>query len=170
MDCTSPSLPEQQKWNEFVSKFTPALDGWQQNNSGKIPTDLQKREIAQEILFPNGAPEPFGGATEGDPRRSDTNTGTNTNGDTNLLESAGNLVQTDKAQDWTEVSRDADSANRDVANQENRPILDAGVGPQDISGKSGEAYDALSRGRPLNNREKDLLRPYIPEEDLNTDS
>ena len=56
MDRTSLSPPEQQKWNEFVGKFGQALDDWQQNNNGKIPTDIQKREIAQEILFPNGTP------------------------------------------------------------------------------------------------------------------
>jgi hypothetical protein len=54
MDHTSPFLPEQQKWNEFVSKYGQALDDWRQNNTGKIPTDMQKREIAQGILFPNG--------------------------------------------------------------------------------------------------------------------
>ena len=48
----STSLPDQQKWNGFVSKFGQALDDWRQNNNGKIPTDMQKREIAQEILFP----------------------------------------------------------------------------------------------------------------------
>ncbi len=56
MDHASPFLPEQQKWNEFVSKYGQALDDWQQNNSGKFTTDMQKREIAQGILFPNGAP------------------------------------------------------------------------------------------------------------------
>jgi hypothetical protein len=56
MDRTSPFLPEQQKWNGFVSKYGQALDDWQQNNSGKIPTDMQKREIARGILFPNGTP------------------------------------------------------------------------------------------------------------------
>jgi hypothetical protein len=54
MDRSSPFPPEQQKWNEFVSKYGQALDDWQQNNGGKIPTDMQKREIAQGILFPNG--------------------------------------------------------------------------------------------------------------------
>ena len=56
MDRTSPFLPEQQKWNGFVGKYGQALDDWQQNNNGKIPTDIQKREIAEEILFPNGTP------------------------------------------------------------------------------------------------------------------
>ena len=55
MDLTSPLPPEQRKWNAFVSKYGQALDDWQQNNNGKIPTDMQKREIAQGILFPNGA-------------------------------------------------------------------------------------------------------------------
>jgi hypothetical protein len=55
MDGRSPLLPEQQKWNSFVSGFGQAIEDWQQNNSGKIPTDMQKREIAQGILFPNGA-------------------------------------------------------------------------------------------------------------------
>ena len=59
MDHASPFLPEQQKWNEFVSKYGQALDDWQQNNSGKIPTDMQKREIAQGILFPNGTSGPI---------------------------------------------------------------------------------------------------------------
>jgi hypothetical protein len=56
MDRASPFLPEQQKWNGFLSKYGQALDDWQQNNSGKIPTDMQKREIARGILFPNGTP------------------------------------------------------------------------------------------------------------------
>ncbi len=56
MDRTSPFLPEQQKWNGFVSKYSQALDDWQQNNSGKIPSDVQKKEIARGILFPNGTP------------------------------------------------------------------------------------------------------------------
>ena len=56
MDLTSPFPPEQQKWNGFVSKYGQALDDWQQNNSGKIPTNMQKREIAHGILFPQGAP------------------------------------------------------------------------------------------------------------------
>ncbi len=55
-DLTTPVPPEQQKWNVFVSRFAQALDDWQQNNSGKIPTDMQKREIAKGILFPNGLP------------------------------------------------------------------------------------------------------------------
>ena len=62
----STSLPEQQKWNGFVSKYGQALDDWQQNNNGKIPTDMQKREIAQGILFPNaapGSPPPLAAAT-----------------------------------------------------------------------------------------------------------
>ncbi len=56
MDLTSPFPPEQQKWIGFVSKFGQALDDWQQNNNNKIPTGMQKREIAQGILFPNGMP------------------------------------------------------------------------------------------------------------------
>ena len=52
----STSLPDQQKWNGFVGKFGQALDDWRQNNNGKIPTDMQKREIARRILFPNSAP------------------------------------------------------------------------------------------------------------------
>jgi hypothetical protein len=51
----SPLLADQRAWTGFVSKFAQSLDDWQQNNSGKIPTDMQKREIAQGILFPNGA-------------------------------------------------------------------------------------------------------------------
>lgn len=51
----STSLPDQQKWNGFVSKFGQALEDWRQNNNRKIPTDTQKREIAQGILFPNAA-------------------------------------------------------------------------------------------------------------------
>jgi hypothetical protein len=53
----SPLLADQRPWTGFVSKFAQALDEWQQNNSGKIPTDMQKREIAQGILFPNGPPK-----------------------------------------------------------------------------------------------------------------
>ncbi len=56
MDRTSPFVPEQQKWNGFVSKYGQALDDWQQNNNGKMLTDMQKREIARGILFPNGEP------------------------------------------------------------------------------------------------------------------
>ncbi|MGA2404010.1 MAG: hypothetical protein ABSG91_20265, partial [Syntrophobacteraceae bacterium] len=52
----SPLFTDQRVWNGFVSKFGQALDDWQQNNNSKIPTDMQKREIAQGILFPNGAP------------------------------------------------------------------------------------------------------------------
>jgi hypothetical protein len=52
----STSLPDQQKWNGFVSKFGQALDDWRQNNNGKIPTNMRKCEIAQGILFPNAAP------------------------------------------------------------------------------------------------------------------
>lgn len=52
----SPLLTDQRVWTGFVSKFAQALDDWQQNNNGKIPGDVQKREIAQGILFPKGAP------------------------------------------------------------------------------------------------------------------
>ena len=48
----STSLPDLQKWNGFVGKFGQALDDWRQNNNGKIPTDMQKRELARRILFP----------------------------------------------------------------------------------------------------------------------
>jgi len=40
-----------------VSRFSQALDDWQQSNNDKIPTDIQKREIARGILFPNGMPK-----------------------------------------------------------------------------------------------------------------
>ncbi len=89
MDDASPFPPEQQKWNGFVSKYGQALDDWQQNNNGKIPTDMQKREIAQGILFPKGMPTPLGVAAEGNPNFSESNTGTNANSDTNVLESNG---------------------------------------------------------------------------------
>ncbi len=56
MDRTSPFPPEQKKWNVFVSRFGQGIEDWQQNNNDKIPTDMQKREIAQGILFPNGTP------------------------------------------------------------------------------------------------------------------
>ncbi len=56
LESSSPFMPEQQKWNGFVSKYGQAIEDWRQNNSGKIPNDMQKREIAQGILFPNGAP------------------------------------------------------------------------------------------------------------------
>ena len=52
----SPLFTDQRAWTGFVSKFAQALDDWQQNNNGKTPTDVQKREIAQGILFPKGAP------------------------------------------------------------------------------------------------------------------
>ena len=54
MDDASPSLPGQQQWNQFVSRFSQALDDWRENNNNKIPTGPQKREIAQGILFPQG--------------------------------------------------------------------------------------------------------------------
>ena len=101
MDQTSPSPPKQQKWNGFVSKFAQAHDDWQQNNSGKIPTDMQKREIAQRILFPNGMPGPLGVASEGNPDLSDTNTSPNTNADTNVLEST-NRAQINSVPERTE--------------------------------------------------------------------
>ena len=56
MDRALPFVPAQQKWNEFVGKFGQALEDWRQNNNNKIPTDIQKREIARGILFPNGTP------------------------------------------------------------------------------------------------------------------
>jgi hypothetical protein len=52
----SPLLTDRRAWTGFVSKFAQALDDWQQNNNGKTPTDMQKREIAQGILFPKGTP------------------------------------------------------------------------------------------------------------------
>jgi len=54
MDLTSPFPPEQQKWNGFVSKYGQALNDWQQNNNNKIPTDMQKREIARGYFFQTG--------------------------------------------------------------------------------------------------------------------
>jgi hypothetical protein len=56
MDYASSLLPEQQKWNEFVGGFGQAMEDWRQNNGGKIPSVMQEREIAQQILFPQGAP------------------------------------------------------------------------------------------------------------------
>jgi hypothetical protein len=53
LDSTSPFQPEKQKWNSFVSKYGQAIEDWRANNNGKIPTDMQKREIAQGILLPN---------------------------------------------------------------------------------------------------------------------
>ena len=122
MDPASPFPPEQQEWNRFVSKFGQALDDWQQNNSGKIPTDIQKRDIARGILFPNAAPgsppplpaatpavapppgistrrdrdaapgavpdSPETGAIKNQPPE-DTNTSSNNNADTDVLDSNG---------------------------------------------------------------------------------
>ncbi len=167
MDDSSPSATEQQKWSGFASKFAQAIDDWQQNNSGKIPRDMQKREIAQGILFPNGTPRALSAGTEGNPSYKDTNTSTNTLTGTNVVDSNGKAGQADEAQDLTEVFHDADSADRNGPNGPNKQILAADAGPQGISGRTGETHDALSRGRSLNDREKDLLRPYISEEDLN---
>ncbi len=120
MDRTSPFLPEQQKWNGFVSKYGQALDDWQQNNSGKIPTDMQKREIAQQILFPKGTPardaqpesaaDSFNEGSDSDaapavaldspeaatiknPPLEDTNTGRDADAGKDMLESKGNPDQ-----------------------------------------------------------------------------
>src|SRR5208283_5216982 len=111
----STSLPDQQRWNGFVSKFGQALDDWRQNNNGKIPTDTQKREIAQGILFPQppeqqanqeGSPVEISalrdrdaasaqasdsseaGAIKNQPPE-DTNTSKDPNADTNVLSSNG---------------------------------------------------------------------------------
>jgi hypothetical protein len=56
MDHASPLLSEQQKWNEFVGRFGQAMGDWRQNNGGKVPFIPQEREIAQQILFPQGVP------------------------------------------------------------------------------------------------------------------
>ena len=131
MDLTSPFPPEQQKWNGFVSKFGQAPNDWQQNNNNKIPTDTQKREIAQGILFPNAAPasplplaattpavasppgisrrrdrdaapgavpdSPETGAIKNQPPE-DTNTSSNNNADTDVLDSNGKPDQITKAE------------------------------------------------------------------------
>ena len=115
----STSLPDQQKWNGFVSKFEQALDDWRQNNNGKIPTGMQKREIAQGILFPrlpeeqanparppaevsalrdrDALPAPAtdtreAGAIKNQPPE-DTNTSRNNNADTSVLDSNGKSDQ-----------------------------------------------------------------------------
>jgi hypothetical protein len=123
MDLTSPSPPEQQKWNVFVGKFGQALDDWRKNNNGKIPTNMQKREIGQGILFPNaapGSPPPLAAATSAvvqpptpaaadagfcrdgaippgvgaiNPVPEDANTSSNNNTDTNVLKSNGKSDQ-----------------------------------------------------------------------------
>ncbi len=56
MDGASSSVSEQQKWNEFVGRFGQAVGDWRQNNGGKIPSTQQEREIARQILFPQGTP------------------------------------------------------------------------------------------------------------------
>jgi len=56
MDQASDQVFEQQKWNEFVGRFGQEIGDWRQNNGGKIPSVLQEREIAQQILFPQGTP------------------------------------------------------------------------------------------------------------------
>ena len=45
-EATPAGAPGAQQWNQFVSKFSQALDDWRENNNNKIPTDPQKREIA----------------------------------------------------------------------------------------------------------------------------
>ncbi|MFZ0932087.1 MAG: hypothetical protein WAN11_26040 [Syntrophobacteraceae bacterium] len=134
MDQTSPSPPEQQKWNEFVSKYGQALDDWQQNNNDKIPTDMQKREIAQGILFPNGTAGRLGmAATEGNPNFSDKNTRTNTNAETNVLESYGKPDLADSVSQRTEdAQRDVDGlhvAGWDAPQQENPSEIGTGAMP-----------------------------------------
>ncbi len=56
MDHASPLLFEQQKWDEFVGRFGQAMGDWSQNNGGRTPSIPQEREIAQQILFPQGLP------------------------------------------------------------------------------------------------------------------
>ncbi|MGA2027100.1 MAG: hypothetical protein ABSH17_08535, partial [Syntrophobacteraceae bacterium] len=56
MDHASPLLFELQKWHEFVGRFGQAMGDWRQNNGGKTPSIPQEREIAQQILFPQGVP------------------------------------------------------------------------------------------------------------------
>ncbi len=58
MDRTSHLPAGNDKWNDFAGQFLQAVDSWSQNNGGKTPDDTQKREIAQQIAFPNGLPEP----------------------------------------------------------------------------------------------------------------
>ena len=114
MDRSSPFPPDQQKWNGFVSRFGQAMDDRRQNNDEKIPTDMQKREIARGILFPNGptsvgaqppqaamstfhdwdaAPAQASSSPEAvainNPPQQDTNTGRNINTDTNVVNSNG---------------------------------------------------------------------------------
>jgi hypothetical protein len=80
MDQASDRVFEQQKWNEFVGRFGQEIGDWRQNNGGKTPSLLQEREIAQQILFPQGVPaqEPpaYAGAASGSeiPGHGDTET------------------------------------------------------------------------------------------------
>jgi hypothetical protein len=103
MDYASSLLPEQQKWNEFIGRFGQAMEDWRQNNGGKIPSVMQEREIAQQILFPQGAlaqgPPTYAGAAHVsgspeagsiiNPPSQDTNTSKDANADTNVLDSSG---------------------------------------------------------------------------------
>jgi len=52
MDSDSGLPGGQKQYNDFVSMFGNAIDTWQQNNQGKIPTATDIRGIAQDILFP----------------------------------------------------------------------------------------------------------------------
>jgi hypothetical protein len=139
MDHASPLLFEQQKWDEFVGRFGQAMGDWRQNNGGKILSIPQEREIAQQILFPQGVPaqgpqasawtgssSEISGhgdqtvspspspsisglispedATPKNPPPNDTNTGTDINADTNVVESYGKPDKTDSAQGRTEGS------------------------------------------------------------------
>lgn len=52
MDTDSGFPAGQKLYNHFVGTFGNAIDTWQQNNQGKVPTDMDVRGIAQDILFP----------------------------------------------------------------------------------------------------------------------
>ena len=45
-------------YNLYAGRLGRAMDAWQQNNSGKIPSDADLRQIARGFLFPWDAGKP----------------------------------------------------------------------------------------------------------------
>jgi hypothetical protein len=101
---------------------------------------------------------------------SDTNTTCNINADTNVLESSGKPYQIANSEGRTEgAPLDADGSVKRPwwKDEEGKEGSAASAGSQDIPRWPESQFDAASQGRPLTDSEKDVLRPYIPEEDLN---
>ena len=185
----SPSLPDQQKWNGFVSKFGQALDDWRQNNNNKIPTDMQKREIAQGILFPKvapGSPPPLAAAPP-------AGISTLRDRDASPAQASGSPEAdaiNNQLPNNTNTSRNLSTDTRVLEYKDKRDLLDgasvaaagsqgipgwpgsesetaAGAGSQSVPKGQGSQSETAPSGRPLSDDEKDKLRQYIPEEDLN---